>query len=163
MGKRKSEQAPLWIPTTELPVSPGFPESSLRENLQRGSPSGISRRISVLLSKSDEVLAREAAICLGESAIESSQFIHQLVPDASWMVRFPRLALRHPSCFAIRASCYGPIAQARERASPYGLVCVRGVASGCRFVLATGGLSLPRFPPRRLRQNPKAAELPARG
>src|SRR5206468_2698116 len=25
MGKRKSEQAPLWIPTTELPVSPGFP------------------------------------------------------------------------------------------------------------------------------------------
>ena len=34
MGKRKSEQAPLWIPTTELPVSPGFPESSLRENRQ---------------------------------------------------------------------------------------------------------------------------------
>ena len=25
MGKRKSEQAPLWIPTTELPVSPGYP------------------------------------------------------------------------------------------------------------------------------------------
>src|SRR2546426_4572745 len=25
MGKRKSEQAPLWIPTTELPVSPGHP------------------------------------------------------------------------------------------------------------------------------------------
>jgi transposase len=25
MGKRKSEQAPLWIPTTELPMSPGHP------------------------------------------------------------------------------------------------------------------------------------------
>jgi transposase len=25
MGKRKSKQAPLWIPTTELPVSPGHP------------------------------------------------------------------------------------------------------------------------------------------
>src|SRR2546427_12542315 len=25
MGKRKSEQAPLWIPTAELPVSPGHP------------------------------------------------------------------------------------------------------------------------------------------
>jgi transposase len=25
MGKRKSEQAPLWIPTTELPVAPGHP------------------------------------------------------------------------------------------------------------------------------------------
>jgi transposase len=25
MGKRKSEQAPLWIPTTDLPVSPGHP------------------------------------------------------------------------------------------------------------------------------------------
>jgi transposase len=25
MGRRKSEQAPLWIPTTELPVSPGHP------------------------------------------------------------------------------------------------------------------------------------------
>jgi transposase len=25
MGKRKSEQAPLWIPTTELPISPGHP------------------------------------------------------------------------------------------------------------------------------------------
>src|SRR5437588_10571125 len=25
MGKRQSEQAPLWIPTTELPVSPGHP------------------------------------------------------------------------------------------------------------------------------------------
>ena len=25
MGKHKSEQAPLWIPTTELPVSPGHP------------------------------------------------------------------------------------------------------------------------------------------
>ena len=25
MGKRKSEQPPLWIPTTELPVSPGHP------------------------------------------------------------------------------------------------------------------------------------------
>jgi transposase len=25
MGKRKSEQAPLWIPTTELPLSPGHP------------------------------------------------------------------------------------------------------------------------------------------
>src|SRR6058998_3142272 len=25
MGKRKREQAPLWIPTTELPVSPGHP------------------------------------------------------------------------------------------------------------------------------------------
>jgi transposase len=25
MGKRKSEQAPLWVPTTELPVSPGHP------------------------------------------------------------------------------------------------------------------------------------------
>jgi len=25
MGKRESEQAPLWIPTTELPVSPGHP------------------------------------------------------------------------------------------------------------------------------------------
>src|SRR6266853_6769018 len=25
MGKRTSEQAPLWIPTTELPVSPGHP------------------------------------------------------------------------------------------------------------------------------------------
>ena len=25
MGKRKSEQAPMWIPTTELPVSPGHP------------------------------------------------------------------------------------------------------------------------------------------
>jgi transposase len=25
MGKRKSEQAPLWIPTNELPVSPGHP------------------------------------------------------------------------------------------------------------------------------------------
>ena len=25
MGKRKSEQAPIWIPTTELPVSPGHP------------------------------------------------------------------------------------------------------------------------------------------
>src|SRR5512132_2219106 len=25
MGKRNSEQAPLWIPTTELPVSPGHP------------------------------------------------------------------------------------------------------------------------------------------
>src|SRR5437899_11771700 len=25
MGKRTSEQAPLWIPTTELPMSPGHP------------------------------------------------------------------------------------------------------------------------------------------
>src|SRR5687768_10557220 len=25
MGKRTSEQAPIWIPTTELPVSPGHP------------------------------------------------------------------------------------------------------------------------------------------
>jgi len=25
MGKRKSEQSPLWVPTTELPVSPGHP------------------------------------------------------------------------------------------------------------------------------------------
>ena len=25
MGKRKSEQAPMWIPTTDLPVSPGHP------------------------------------------------------------------------------------------------------------------------------------------
>src|SRR6266480_1261432 len=25
MGKRKSEQAPIWIPTTDLPVSPGHP------------------------------------------------------------------------------------------------------------------------------------------
>src|SRR5262245_38905854 len=25
MGKRKSEQAPLWISTTEVPVSPGHP------------------------------------------------------------------------------------------------------------------------------------------
>src|SRR5918994_10966 len=25
MGKRKSQQAPIWIPTTELPVSPGHP------------------------------------------------------------------------------------------------------------------------------------------
>jgi len=25
MGKRKSEQTPLWVPTTELPVSPGHP------------------------------------------------------------------------------------------------------------------------------------------
>jgi len=25
MGKRKSEQAPLWIPTTQLPMSPGHP------------------------------------------------------------------------------------------------------------------------------------------
>src|SRR5215831_15721922 len=25
MGKRKSEQPPLWVPTTELPVSPGHP------------------------------------------------------------------------------------------------------------------------------------------
>jgi transposase len=25
MGKRKSEQAPMWIPTTELPMSPGHP------------------------------------------------------------------------------------------------------------------------------------------
>src|SRR5206468_1680925 len=25
MGKRKSEQAPIWIPATELPVSPGHP------------------------------------------------------------------------------------------------------------------------------------------
>jgi transposase len=25
MGKRKSQQAPMWIPTTELPVSPGHP------------------------------------------------------------------------------------------------------------------------------------------
>jgi hypothetical protein len=25
MGKRKSEQVPLWIPTIELPVSPGHP------------------------------------------------------------------------------------------------------------------------------------------
>src|SRR3990172_4107175 len=25
MGKRTSEQAPMWIPTTELPVSPGHP------------------------------------------------------------------------------------------------------------------------------------------
>ena len=25
MGKRKSEQAPMWVPTTELPVSPGHP------------------------------------------------------------------------------------------------------------------------------------------
>ncbi|HKF69392.1 MAG TPA: hypothetical protein VKB36_22765, partial [Vicinamibacterales bacterium] len=25
MGKRKSEQAPMWMATTELPVSPGHP------------------------------------------------------------------------------------------------------------------------------------------
>jgi hypothetical protein len=25
MGKRKTEQAPMWGPTTELPVSPGHP------------------------------------------------------------------------------------------------------------------------------------------
>jgi len=25
MGKRKSEQSPLWVPTTALPVSPGHP------------------------------------------------------------------------------------------------------------------------------------------
>jgi hypothetical protein len=25
MGKRKSDQAPLWAPTTNLPVSPGHP------------------------------------------------------------------------------------------------------------------------------------------
>src|SRR6266536_412921 len=25
MGKRTSEQAPIWIPTTDLPVSPGHP------------------------------------------------------------------------------------------------------------------------------------------
>src|SRR6266704_1926349 len=25
MGKRKSEQAPIWVPTTDLPVSPGHP------------------------------------------------------------------------------------------------------------------------------------------
>ncbi len=25
MGKRTSEQAPMWIPTTDLPVSPGHP------------------------------------------------------------------------------------------------------------------------------------------
>src|SRR5882724_8309111 len=25
MGKRESEQAPIWIPTTDLPVSPGHP------------------------------------------------------------------------------------------------------------------------------------------
>lgn len=25
MGKRTSEQAPLWVPTTDLPVSPGHP------------------------------------------------------------------------------------------------------------------------------------------
>ena len=25
MGKRKSEQAPMWVPTTDLPVSPGHP------------------------------------------------------------------------------------------------------------------------------------------
>src|SRR5437867_10601232 len=25
MGKRRSEQAPMWIPTTDLPVSPGHP------------------------------------------------------------------------------------------------------------------------------------------
>jgi hypothetical protein len=25
MGKRKSEQTPMWVPTTELPVSPGHP------------------------------------------------------------------------------------------------------------------------------------------
>src|SRR5262249_17227564 len=25
MGKRKSEQTPLWVPTTELPTSPGHP------------------------------------------------------------------------------------------------------------------------------------------
>src|SRR2546428_4926798 len=25
MGKRKSEQAPIWIPTSDLPVSPGHP------------------------------------------------------------------------------------------------------------------------------------------
>ncbi len=25
MGKRKSEQTPIWVPTTDLPVSPGHP------------------------------------------------------------------------------------------------------------------------------------------
>src|SRR5262249_19732155 len=25
MGKRKSKQTPMWVPTTELPVSPGHP------------------------------------------------------------------------------------------------------------------------------------------
>ena len=25
MGKRTSEQAPLWVPTTDLPVPPGHP------------------------------------------------------------------------------------------------------------------------------------------
>jgi hypothetical protein len=25
MGKRKSEQAPMWVSTTDLPVSPGHP------------------------------------------------------------------------------------------------------------------------------------------
>ena len=25
MGKRKGEQTPMWVPTTELPVSPGHP------------------------------------------------------------------------------------------------------------------------------------------
>jgi len=25
MGKRKGEQAPLWIPTTDLPLAPGHP------------------------------------------------------------------------------------------------------------------------------------------
>jgi len=25
MGKRKNEQTPMWVPTTELPVSPGHP------------------------------------------------------------------------------------------------------------------------------------------
>jgi len=25
MGKRKGEQTPMWVPTTELPISPGHP------------------------------------------------------------------------------------------------------------------------------------------
>ena len=52
MGKRKSEQAPMWIPTTDLPVSPGHPfyarlnailDEAGFDRFARGAVSGVLR------------------------------------------------------------------------------------------------------------------------
>ncbi len=49
MGKRKNQQAPIWIPTTELPVSPGHPfyvrlNAILDEAVSTGLPRSSVRR-----------------------------------------------------------------------------------------------------------------------
>src|SRR5262245_66208497 len=53
MGKRTSEQAPMWIPTTDLPVSPGHPFYA-RLNIIRGRVRSIhGRPVSAVLRAGD--------------------------------------------------------------------------------------------------------------